>query len=62
MFHLGLVILSVGAVFAALGSISFKFRAITNKKAWDGKTRPLLFFGAILIVIGMAIMYIFYPF
>jgi NADH:ubiquinone oxidoreductase subunit 2 (subunit N) len=65
MENIGLVIslgvFGLGAVLLGLGSFSFKFRAVTNKKAWDGKTKPLLLAGLLLTAVGIGLVYLTYP-
>jgi uncharacterized membrane protein YgdD (TMEM256/DUF423 family) len=57
---IGGVMLGVGFLFLICATFSYRFRAFTNKKAWDGKTRPfvklaLVFFvvGAVLFALGL---------
>ena len=65
MENIGLIVslgvFGLGAVLLALGSFSFKFRAITNKKAWDGKTKPLLLWGLLFTLVGLGLLYFTYP-
>ncbi|MDH6366220.1 MULTISPECIES: hypothetical protein [unclassified Breznakia] len=51
----GALICGIGIILLAGASISYRFRAFTNKKAWDGKTLPLLKIGLFLFIIGAAI-------
>lgn len=60
MLIISLIIFGIGAVIAGLGGFSFYFRAITNKKAWDGKTKPLILIGTIFLVIGLIMIYLTY--
>lgn len=62
MFIFSMVILIFSYLLLTLATYTFKFRAFTNKKAWGGKTKPLLVSGAILFLIGIVMTYLFYPF
>ncbi|MDR2458314.1 MAG: hypothetical protein LBD41_07575 [Clostridiales Family XIII bacterium] len=48
-----LVIFGIGVFFLAIGSISFRVRAVANKKAWGGITLPFILIGIVLIIIGI---------
>lgn len=53
LFWAGLVVLTVGVLLLIAGGISFQGRALKNKPAWDGHTRPLLIWGIITFIIGI---------
>lgn len=61
LFLISMIILLIGFIFLGLSSISYRWRAFTNKKAWNGMTRPFLVLGLIFFVIGIGLVYIFYP-
>lgn len=54
LFWAGLVISIIGILLLMAGGVSFQGRALRNKPAWDGHTKPLLRWGMIILVIGMA--------
>lgn len=53
---IGIVLFAVGAVFAALFGLSFRLRAIMNKRAWDGPTRPLFSLMLLTLIPGLALI------
>lgn len=55
LFWVGLAGIIIGLLIAAAGGISFQWRALRNKPAWDGHTRPLLVWGCIILVIGIIV-------
>lgn len=58
---ISLVILFIGFIFLGLSGISFRWRAFTNKPAWNGLTKPFLLIGLLTFIIGLILVYIFYP-
>lgn len=60
LFSIG--ILLIGFLFIGLGGISYRWRAFGNKPAWNGNTLPLLGIGLIFFVIGVILVYMFYPY
>jgi NADH:ubiquinone oxidoreductase subunit 2 (subunit N) len=54
LLFVSLALFVVGFALLALGSWSFWFRAVTNKQAWGGKTKPFLLWGTVLFVLGVA--------
>lgn len=60
-FIVSMVVLFVGAVFLSLSGISYRWRAFTNKRAWDGLTLPFLKIGILVFAIGLIMVYLFYP-
>ncbi|MDR2162963.1 MAG: hypothetical protein LBO70_03355 [Clostridiales Family XIII bacterium] len=62
MFFISLVAMGIGILFLALASISFYFRAYTNKRAWHGKTIPFTVVGLIFLIPGAVMLYITYPY
>lgn len=61
-FQMSVIITIIGLFFLFLGRKIFKFRAITNKKAWGGFTLPLIIIGLLIIGVGLILIYKFYPF
>lgn len=57
VFWIGLALTVLGMLLLMAGGASFQFRALSNKKPWDGHTRPLLRYGLITFIIG-AIVFI----
>ncbi len=49
---LGSILLVLGIVLLAIAGIVFRFRAITNHRAWGGSTVSFLLFGVISLLIG----------
>lgn len=45
-----------------MSKLSFKWRAFTNKPAWNGATIPFLMIGIVFFIIGLILVYSFYPF
>ena len=62
MFTVAIVVTFVGIAFLGLAGISFRIRAITNKKAWNGLTLPLAIIGLPILIAGMALLYYTYPY
>lgn len=54
---LAIVVFVAGVLCLALGSISFRVRAIANKPAWGGATKPLLLAGILIFAAGLALLY-----
>lgn len=61
LFIGAVIVLFIGFLFLGLSGASFRWRAFTNKPAWDGLTKPLLVIGLIIFLIGLALVYFFYP-
>jgi divalent metal cation (Fe/Co/Zn/Cd) transporter len=59
---LSLAVLFVGVALLGTGCFIFVMRAISNKAALDGPTKPLIIGGAILTIVGIALVYSVYPF
>lgn len=53
LFWASLVIMAIGVLLLIAGGISFQWRALNNKPAWDGHTRPLLAWGIVVFIIGI---------
>jgi hypothetical protein len=51
-----LIVFFAGMFFAAVGSTSFRFRAIANKKAWGGITLPAGIIGVFLLILGVTLL------
>lgn len=58
MLNAGIVFFVIGVILAGIATISFKIRAIANKRAWGGITVPFGIFGAIALVIGVILIVI----
>jgi amino acid transporter len=58
---IALVVLFIGVCLAGRGGICFRIRAVSNKRAWDGPVKPLLISGAVIMIIGIALVYFAYP-
>lgn len=56
LIQIGIIIAAVGFAFAAIGTISFKVRAIANKKSWGGPTAPCLIGGFAIMIIGVLLI------
>jgi hypothetical protein len=54
------VILFIGFGSLALSGISFRMRALLNKRAWHGMTLPFLWIGLITAAIGLTILLLTY--
>ena len=57
---IAIIVLGLGVLFLLLGSLSFRFRAMANKRAWNGKTKPLLGIGIVLLIAGIVLVYFAY--
>jgi hypothetical protein len=51
-----LIVFFAGMLLAAAGTISFRFRAIANKKAWGGITLPAGLIGVFLLILGVTLL------
>ncbi len=61
MLTIGIIIFFIGLFFLAAAGINYRWRAFTNKKAWNGIAVPFTIIGLIIFVIGLVIIYINYP-
>ncbi len=61
-FMISIAVLLIGMLCISVGGAIFKFRAFTNKQAWNGRTKPFLYTGIILFIIGLVLVYVTYPF
>ncbi|EOH96917.1 hypothetical protein UAY_02649 [Enterococcus moraviensis ATCC BAA-383] len=61
MLNISLIIFFVSLAFLGLASILYRWRAFTNKKAWNGMVIPLGAFGFVLLVISLIMIYLYYP-
>lgn len=61
ILNIGLIIFFIGLGLSAIGTLSFKLRAIANKKAWGGITLPAMILGIITTLISLGFIYIGYP-
>ena len=62
LFLLSVIILFIGFIFIGMSGMSYRWRAFTNKKAWNGNTLVFLRIGLIFFIIGLALVYMFYPY
>lgn len=62
LFLFSIIILFIGFFFMGMSNLSFKWRAFTNKPAWNGATIPFLMIGLVFFIIGLILVYSFYPF
>lgn len=62
LFMISIFIFFIGAFLIGLSGMVYEWRAFTNKKAWNGLTKPLLFIGLPVTLIGIALIYLFYPY
>lgn len=53
LFICSIIITCVGVFLLMIGGGIFQFRAITNKKAWEGKTKPFLKLGLVVFIPGL---------
>lgn len=56
LLAIGMVLFGLGVVLAAAASISFRWRAITNERAWGGIAVPAGVSGTILLIVGVALI------
>lgn len=61
LFIMSIAVLFIGFFFLGLSGGVYEWRAFTNKPAWNGLTRPFLYIGLIFFVLGLILIYIFYP-
>ena len=57
----GLVSFFCGVFLLGLSGMVFRLRAFRNKPAWDGLTRPLLLLSLPFLLVGLVLIYWFYP-
>jgi len=55
------VITVAGLLIVGLGGIVFRVRAVLNKPAWNGATLPLILIGLPIFVVGLVLMWAWYP-
>lgn len=51
LFLFSIIILFIGFFFMGMSKLSFKWRAFTNKPAWNGATIPFLMIGLVFFII-----------
>lgn len=56
MMNTGLALFIAGLLGLGIGGASFKIRAVFNKKAWGGITKPFLLVGIFLAIVGLVIV------
>ncbi|OTN89447.1 hypothetical protein A5819_001939 [Enterococcus sp. 7E2_DIV0204] len=61
MLNLSLVVFFVSLAFLGLAGALYRWRAFTNKKAWNGMVVPLVMFGFVLFVVSLIMIYLNYP-
>ncbi|WP_041701440.1 hypothetical protein [Gottschalkia acidurici] len=62
LFLLSLIILFIGFAFIGMSGLSYRWRAFTNREAWNGNTLIYLLIGFIFFILGLMLVYIFYPY
>lgn len=62
LFLLSVIILFIGFLFMGMSSISYRWRAFRNKPAWNGNTVVFLVIGLVFFIIGLILVYMFYPY
>lgn len=62
LFLVSVAVLMLGMLFIGISGGIFRLRALSNKRAWDGKTKPFAAIGIVLSLIGIILVYITYPF
>lgn len=55
-----IIIFGIGIIFIALGLASYSIRSFLEKEIWKGLTKPLLFSGLIITILGIIMIYINY--
>lgn len=55
-----IIILFTGFALLAISAISFRIRALLNKKAWQGATLPFLWTGLLATAIGLIMLLLTY--
>lgn len=61
MLNISLVIFFVSWALLGLASVLYRWRAFTNKKAWNGMVIPLIVFGFVLLAVSLIMIYLNYP-
>lgn len=62
LFTSAVILFIIGAACLCLASLSFRFRAISGKNAWGGKTKQFIFIGLPITIISLGLIYLFYPY
>ncbi len=62
LFLVSIGILFIGFLFLGLSGSIYRWRAFRNKPAWNGNTIPFLIIGSVFFIIGLILVYIFYPY
>ncbi|MBU5484645.1 hypothetical protein KQI86_09905 [Clostridium sp. MSJ-11] len=62
LFLLSIIVLFIGFLFMGMSSASYRWRAFRNKPAWDGNTLVFLAIGLVFFIMGLALVYMFYPY
>lgn len=62
LFLISVGVLFIGFISLCIGSSIFKWRAFTNKPAWNGGTIPFIVLGSMFSILGILLVYVFYPF
>lgn len=61
MLNFSLILFFIGVFFIGLSGASYRWRAFTNKKAWDGITIPSGIIGIVIFLISLVFIYFNYP-
>lgn len=62
LFLVAIAVLFIGFACLGISGAIFDWRAIRNKKAWNGLTKPFLVAGGLFTFLGLLLVYIFYPY
>ncbi|MGY3777306.1 hypothetical protein [Isobaculum melis] len=62
LFTSTIILFIIGIAFLALATLSFRFRAISGKNAWGGKTKTFICIGLPITIIALGLIYLFYPY
>lgn len=61
MLNISLVIFFIAFAFLSMSGLLYRWRAFTNKKAWNGMVLPFATIGGVLLVISLVMLYFYYP-
>lgn len=61
MLNFSLIVFFLAAAFLGLSGMLYRWRAFTNKKAWNGMVLPFAVVGCLLMILALVLIYIHYP-
>lgn len=61
ILYIGVALVVIGIIAIGIGNTVFRFRSVSNKKAWEGKTKPFLVTGITLFLIGIILVIFTFP-